>query len=95
MRGLTVLDLEDTNIEDLAPITELPELDTLWLRHCENVTDLAPLGTLPNLRHLFIAGIAPGTDLAPLADNSQTTVFIERNQNVRNRKALGRRVQAG
>jgi Leucine-rich repeat (LRR) protein len=93
MRALSWLDLEDTTIGDLTPIAGLTELETLWLRRCENVTDLAPLGGLPKLRHLYLAGIAPGTDLAPLA-GSRATVYIERSQNVRGRRALGRRVQA-
>ena len=93
MRGLTFLDLEDTNIGDLTPIAELPELETLWLRHCENVTDLAPLSALGNLRKLFIAHVAPGVDLAPLADSRRLTVYMSRTQGVRNRQMLGRRAQ--
>ncbi|MGH3381339.1 MAG: NACHT domain-containing protein [Actinoallomurus sp.] len=95
MRGLSFLDLEDTNIGDLTPIAEMPELETLWLRHCENVTDLAPLGVLRNLRRLFIADVAPGVDLAPLAGNRRLRVYTSRTQEVRNRRMLGRRVQAG
>jgi hypothetical protein len=94
IRDLSFLDLEDTGIGDLAPIAELTRLRTLWLRRCENVTDLAPLGALPNLRQLYIAGIAPGTDLAPLADNDRLTVYLERNQDVRNQRLLGRRARA-
>jgi hypothetical protein len=92
--GLAFLDLEDTNIGDLSPIAGLTELRTLWLRKCENVADLAPLGALPNLRHLFITGVAPGIDLAPLVNNRRITVYIGRTQDVRNRRMLGRRVQA-
>jgi Leucine-rich repeat (LRR) protein len=94
MRELTFLDLEDTDVGDLAPIAELTGLQTLWLRKCENVTDLTPLAALRNLRQLYIAGIAPGTDLAPLADNHRLTVYLERNQDVRNQRLLGRRAQA-
>jgi hypothetical protein len=92
--GLRILDLEDTNIGDLAPLAGLTDLETLWLRKCENVTDLAPLGALRDLRHLFITGVAPGIDLAPLVNNRRITVYISRTQDVRNRKVLGRRVQA-
>ncbi|MCW2862664.1 MAG: putative signal transduction protein with Nacht domain [Actinoallomurus sp.] len=94
MRDLTFLDLENTNIGDLAPIAELTGLRTLWLRRCENVTDLTPLGALQDLRQLYIAGVAPGTDLAPLADSHQLTVYLERSQDVRNQRLLGRRAQA-
>ena len=94
MRGLTFLDLEDTNIGDLTPIAEMPELETLWLRDCENVTDLAPLGALRRLRELFIADVAPGVDLAPLAANRRLRVYLSRTQEVRNRQLLGRRAQA-
>jgi hypothetical protein len=94
MRGLTFLDLEDTNIADLTPIGELPWLKTLWLRACENVTDLAPLAALPGLRELFIADIAPGVDLSPLAANRHVTVYIRKAQDVRNGTSLGRRLRA-
>jgi hypothetical protein len=95
MRGLTFLDLEDTGIGDLTPIAGIPGLQTLWLRKCENVTDLAPLGALHDLRKLFIADVAPGVDLAPLVNNPRLTVYLSRTQEVRNRKMLGRRAQAG
>ncbi|WP_345462760.1 NACHT domain-containing protein [Actinoallomurus oryzae] len=94
MRGLTFLDLEDTNIADLTPIGELAQLKTLWLRACENVTDLAPLAALPELSELFIANIAPGVDLAPLADNRHVTVYVRKRQDVRNATSLGRRLRA-
>jgi hypothetical protein len=91
---LKLLDLEDTSIGDLSPLAGLADLEVLWLRKCENVTDLAALGVLPNLRQLFIADVAPGIDLAPLVNNRRITVYISRTQDVRNRKLLGRRVQA-
>lgn len=95
LHGLTFLDLEDTNIGDLSPLAAMTELKTLWLRNCENVTDLAPLGALRKLRELYIANIAPGVDLAPLTANRRLTVYLGPAQDVRNRKTLGRRVQAG
>jgi len=94
LTGLDFLDLEDTNIQDLSPLTALGELETLWLRRCENVDDLAPLASLGNLRWLYIAGVAPGTDLAPLAANRRLKVYVGTDQELRNRKLLGNRVQA-
>ncbi|MDN3353487.1 NACHT domain-containing protein [Actinomadura sp. DC4] len=94
LTGLDFLDLEDTNIGDLSPLAVLGQLETLWLRNCENVTDLAPLASLGNLRKLYIAGVAPGADLAPLAGNRGLKVYVEPNQELRNRKLLGNRVQA-
>lgn len=95
LRGLVFLDLEDTNIGDLSPLAELSELETLWIRDCENVTDLMPLGALPKLRNLYISGIAPGVDLAPLAGNPRVDVYLGLGQDVRNRRMLGRRAQSG
>ncbi|MFB9834038.1 NACHT N-terminal Helical domain 1-containing protein [Actinoallomurus acaciae] len=93
MRELVFLDLEDTNIADLAPIGELTRLTTLWLRGCENVTDLAPLAALPELKDLFIADIGPGADLAPLAGNRRVTVYVRKAQDVRDARSLGRRLR--
>jgi hypothetical protein len=92
--GLEFLDLENTNIGDLSPIAGLGELETLWLRKCENVTDLTPLASLRKLRKLYIAGIAPEIDLAPLADNHRLKIYVDTDQELRNRKMLGNRVQA-
>jgi Leucine-rich repeat (LRR) protein len=94
MSDLRFLDLEDTAIGSLAPISRVSKLETLWLRNCGNVTDLAPLAALKKLRRVWIAGIAPGVDLAPLA-SSRATVYIAAGQEVRNRQALGRRLQEG
>jgi hypothetical protein len=93
--GLEFLDLEDTNIGDLSPIAGLSELETLWLRKCENVTDLAPLASLGKLRSLYIADVAPGIDLAPLAHSHRLKIYVDTNQELRNRKMLGNRVQGG
>ena len=92
--GLEFLDLEDTNIGDLAPIAGLAELRTLWLRKCENITDLAPLASLRKLRQLYLADVAPGIDLAPLAGNHRLKVYVRADQELRNRRMLGNRVQA-
>jgi hypothetical protein len=89
---LNHLDLEDTNIRDLTPLSDLAELETLWLRECADVTDLTPLAGIAGLRRLYIRGVAPEIDLAPLAGNRRITVYMERGQDVRNRKLLGRRV---
>lgn len=91
--GLTFLDLEDTNIGDLTPISGLSKLETLWLRCCDNVTDLAPLAPLRKLRSLYIRDISAAIDLAPLAANHQITIYISRGQEVRNRKLLTRRIR--
>ncbi|MEV0405897.1 NACHT domain-containing protein [Actinoallomurus sp. NPDC050550] len=93
--GLTFLDLEDTGIADLTPLAGLAELETLWLRHCSGITDLTPLRGLRKLRHVFIKGVPPGIDLAPLAGLQRLTVYVDQGQDVRNREALGRRLQVG
>jgi hypothetical protein len=91
---LTYLDLEDTNIRDLTPIVGLTKLETLWLRGCD-VADLTPLKALHNMRHLYIKDVASGIDLAPLTNNRRLTVYIDRGQEVRNRKMLKGRIQEG
>jgi NACHT N-terminal Helical domain 1/NACHT domain len=90
---LTFLDLEDTNISNLTPISGLSRLETLWLRRCENITDLSPLAPLQNLRSLYIRDIGPEIDLEPLAANRQMTIYISRGQQVRNRKLVARRIR--
>jgi hypothetical protein len=92
---LTDLDLEDTNICELSPLAGLAKLETLWLRHCTDIVDLSPLAALPNLRKLYIWGVAPGVDLAPLADNRRLTVYIDHDQDVRNRGLLKGKIHAG
>jgi hypothetical protein len=95
LSGLEFLDIEDTNVADLSPLAPLSELRTLWLRKCENVTDLAPLASLDKLQRLYLADVAPGIDLAPLADSHRLKIYVEADQDLRNRKMLGNRVQAG
>jgi hypothetical protein len=91
--GLNYLDLEDTNIGELEPISGLASLRTLWLRGCADVADLTPLSSLRNLRDLHIEGVAPAIDLAPLASIPRVTIHIRRGQQVQNRARLGRKVK--
>ncbi|MCO5992230.1 NACHT domain-containing protein [Actinoallomurus rhizosphaericola] len=95
LRNLHFLDLEDTGIDDLGPLSGLKGLNTLWLRHCADVSDLTPLGDLRELRQVYLKGVAPGIDLAPLAGLRKVTVYVEPGQDVRNGQLLGRRLQVG
>src|SRR5690606_7126148 len=60
---LSFLDVAQTQVSDLSPLTSLPELRTLRLTGCGSISDLRPLAAVPQLRELRIERIAPGTDL--------------------------------
>jgi hypothetical protein len=89
---LTYLDLEGTKVSDLSALSNLRNLNTLWLRGCSEVCDLRPLENLP-LRQLFIERIAPGTDLAPISKIRRLTLGIESEQEVRNLDAFEGRIE--
>ncbi|MER5980071.1 NACHT domain-containing protein [Streptomyces sp. NPDC001857] len=90
---LSFLDVAQTQVSDLAPLEELPELRTLRLTDCGAISDLRPLVALPQLRELRIERIAPGTDLSPLARNEELVVFIAARQEVRGAEELGKRLR--
>jgi hypothetical protein len=91
--NLWLLDLSHTGVRDLTPLKGLTKLNSLRLRGCDAVSDLGPLGGLKNLKELLIEGIAAGTDLTPLVVNRRVTVHVAAGQDVRGRKALGRRLR--
>jgi hypothetical protein len=89
--SLEHLDLEGTSIDDLAPLSRLTSLETLWLRDCSNVTDLTPLSSLRKLRNLYIQGLA-SIDLAPLRSIPAVRIHIRRGQEVSSRAMVARKV---
>lgn len=91
-RRIRYLDLEETKVSDLGPLSALEKLDTLWLRGCSEVRDVSPLKNLPLLRQVHIAGAAPGIDLAPLSGNRRLVISINPGQEVLNREMLGGRL---
>jgi len=56
--------LDNAIVSDLSPLTELKNLETLWLRGAQ-VSDLTPLAELKSLRFLDLSG-AQVRDLSPL-----------------------------
>jgi serine/threonine protein kinase/Leucine-rich repeat (LRR) protein/predicted negative regulator of RcsB-dependent stress response len=62
--GLLALDLQGTQITDLAPLESVP-LGEINATGCEKLTDLAPAGALPLV--VLKLGKSGVTDLAPLA----------------------------
>src|SRR5262249_49669763 len=90
---LNYLDLDGfTGVLDLRPLAGHPTLESVDLSHCPQLGDLSPLASMPKLRHLYLNGI-PDVDLAPLAGRRRLTVWVDRDQTVRN--AAGVRVRRG
>ncbi|MFF0595739.1 NACHT domain-containing protein [Streptomyces antibioticus] len=90
---LSFLDVSRTQVSDLSPLEELPELRTLRLSGCSAVSDLRPLAALPELRELRIEGVAAGIDLSPLAMNEKLAVYIAARQEVRGAESLETRLR--
>ncbi len=65
LAGLQVLDLDNTQVADLAPLAALTGLQELWLDNTR-VADLAPLAALTGLQVLWLDNTQVA-DLAPLA----------------------------
>ncbi len=65
MDWFTWMDLEGTQIADLAPLSSMTRMEKLDLR-MTRVSDLSPLAAMPKLRNLFLEG-APTSDLTPLS----------------------------
>ena len=61
---LRELDLTETKVRDLAPVSPLFQLENLYLYDC-SVADLSPISNLRQLRNLFLDKTAIA-DLAPL-----------------------------
>lgn len=76
--SLAHLDIEETPVADLTPLSGLTRLRWLYMGSTEHVLDLTPLGNLPELKDLWIASPAPGIDLTPLR-GKRTTVHLSRN----------------
>jgi len=64
LEGLTHLDLDNTKVTDLIPLSPLVALQKLWLNNTP-VTDLTPLTPLSALQSLWL-NRTPVTDLTPL-----------------------------
>jgi hypothetical protein len=77
LTALTNLDLDNTSVADLAPLSHLRRLQWLYLGNTEHVLDLTPLATLPELKDLWITDPAPGIDLSPLR-GKRTTVYLSK-----------------
>ena len=71
LTGLRVLGLYGSDVQDLAPLAGLAQLQSLSLTGCTGVTDLAPLAGLAQLRWLDLVGCTGVADLAPLAGLTQ------------------------
>ena len=79
LNGLTRLELLCSDLEQVAMLAQLPNLDYLDLSYCE-VSNLEPLANLKNIRSLSLCGNQI-TDLTPLSGLSQLTELnIARNQ---------------
>ena len=65
MPKLEVAILALTNISDLSPLANCPNLDYLEI-FTSKVTDLSPLANCKNLKHLNISNLKRLTDLTPL-----------------------------
>ena len=79
LNGLTRLELLCSDLEQVAMLAQLPNLDYLDLSWCE-VSNLEPLANLKNIRSLSLCGNQI-TDLTPLSGLSQLTELnIARNQ---------------
>ncbi|NIQ07318.1 MAG: leucine-rich repeat domain-containing protein [Candidatus Korarchaeota archaeon] len=71
----TILDLGDTELTDLKPLTHLKHLKQLLL-HKTKISDLSPLSTLKNLKQLNL-NFSNISDLSPLTKmNCLDTVFL-------------------
>lgn len=90
MTRLNSLDLSETDVRDLTPLRELPNLAALHLRDFRDLPELGPLTDLPELRYLCLAGSGE-VDLTPLAGKPDLQVHLVRRQRVRGADLLGPR----
>jgi hypothetical protein len=74
LAGLTrlqVLDVRGSDVNDLAPLAGLAQLQELHLDGCTGIADLAPLAGLAQLWYLRLNGCPGVADIAPLAGLGQ------------------------
>lgn len=67
MRHLRFLDISDTWVGDVTPLTELVGLSSLDVSACHEIVDIAPLRSLTELTTLRLNHCGSVTDLSPLA----------------------------
>ncbi|MGV9599609.1 NACHT domain-containing protein [Streptosporangium sandarakinum] len=83
-RGLEVLVLEESEVADLGPLADLPQLRYLHLQGSRRVRDLSPLADLEALHEVTLNGTAPVLDLAPLAGRPGLRIAAGSDQELRN-----------
>ncbi|MGI5156481.1 NACHT domain-containing protein [Microbispora sp. CA-102843] len=81
--NITQLRLTDVSVDDLSPLTELPNLESLSLASSQQITDISPLRGCPNLKYLEMRDLAPNIDLSPLA-GAALQITLGQTQSVRN-----------
>lgn len=78
LAGLTrlkVLDLKNTQVEDLGPLAKLSSLEWLYLSNSKQVNDISPLRNLTNLRILSLDGCKGVRDITPLSKLTKLTIL--------------------
>lgn len=75
--SLTDIDIENTSVTDLTPLSSLTHLQWLYMGDTEHVLDLTPLSNLPELRNVWIAHPAAGIDLTSLR-GKRTIVHVSK-----------------
>ena len=70
---LNSLDLSNTQVTDLSPLSVLTQLNSLYLRNTQ-VTDLSPLSVLTQLKELVLSS-SQVTDLSPLSILTQLNLL--------------------
>ncbi|GLY91245.1 NACHT domain-containing protein [Actinoallomurus iriomotensis] len=93
LKRLNRLTLRSTEVGDLSPLAELPDLQYLWLAGCRSIRDLAPLAHLTGLTGLELQEIPHPLDLAPLSGVSDLHITLGRDQPVYNTDLLNRRTK--
>jgi len=78
LAGLTrlkVLDLKNTQVQDLGPLAKLSGLEWLYLSNNKRVNDISPLKDLTNLRILSLDSCKGVSDITPLSKLTKLTIL--------------------
>ena len=86
--NIRTLDLSETIISDISPLTNFTDLQSLDLEETQ-VSDLSPIKNLTKLRSLFLAG-APVSDLSPLMNLSALQSLILPGTKIRNFEVIAK-----
>jgi internalin A len=77
LSSLIKLDLSDTNISDLTPLTNFSQLKWLILRK-NQIADLQPLSNLKSLTHLFLSDNKI-SDIQPISELQLSVLYLNNN----------------